>query len=263
MSAGLSARLCLLSLHRCCWLLSSGTSTTVVLGPFQGKRGAPLKRPFTVLWFSDTCALCWKRNFVIPRETLMCFLSWQLKQYPDVGYVPASWGLCTQVSDIAKLLQSKCNFGTMLKLTWYTKVWPEGVRSKHRFSSAGTGISTQQTSQTGDNNVWNHHSRIWPPTLRKRPCPCNKAVKLCGSGRQQGKPIVFMDNVGNTLCRRKLDTSYKGLWAFGPDHSSGHHPIAISWGSSSCYSTTCIIHVTCLDNLSNPWNFILIKYLKW
>lgn len=168
-------------------------------------------------------------------------------------------GVCVHKCLIEKLLQSKSNFGTVLKLTWHTKVWPEGVRAKHRFSCAGTGISTQQTSQTGDNNIWNHHSGIWPPTLQKTPCPCSEAVKLCGSGRQQEKLIVFVDNVGNTLCRRS--SSYKGLWASKPDHSSSHHPIAISW-SSSGYSTACIIHVTCLDNLSNPWNLILIKYLK-
>lgn len=151
---------------------------------------------------------------------------------------------------VAKLLQSKSNFGTVLKLTWHTEVWLEGVGSKHRFS-AGAGISTQQISQTGDNNIWNQHSRTWPPTLQKTSCPCNETGKLCGSGRQQEKLIFFVDNVGNALCRRKFDISYKGLWAFRPDHSSSHYPTAISWGSSS-YSTACIIHVTCLDNLSNP-----------
>lgn len=104
-------------------------------------------------------------------------------------------------------------------------------------------------------------SRTWPPTLQETPCPGSEAGKLCRSRRQQEKLIVFVDKVGNTLCQRKLDISFKGLWAFRPDHSSGHHPRAISWGSSS-YSTACIIHVTCLNNLSNPWNLILIKYLK-
>lgn len=159
---------------------------------------------------------------------------------------------------IAKLLQSKSNFGTMLKQTWHTKVWPEGVTPKHRFFPAGTRISTQQVSQTGDNNIWNHHSRTWPPTLQKTPCPCNEAGKLCGSGRRQAKLIVFVDNVRNTLRRRKPDTAFKGLWAFRCDHSSSHHTTAISWGSSS-YSTACIIHVICLHKLSNPWNLILIK----
>lgn len=140
---------------------------------------------------------------------------------------------------ISKLLQSKSNSGTMLKLIWHTK-----VRSQHRLSSAGTGISTQQPSQTGGDNIWNHPCRTWPPTLQKTPWPCNEAGKLCGSGRRQEKQTIFVDNVGYTLCRRKSDISFNGLWAFRPDHSSDHHPIAISWGSSSSSSACCTIHET-------------------
>lgn len=266
MSAELSARLCLLSLRRCCWLLSSGTSTTVVLGPFQGKCGSPLRRPFTVFCGFRTPVPC------AGRETSCKSLWFPVKLYcvsfPGNLSSTQRWvksrppGVCAhKYLMIANLLQRKSNFGTMLKLTWHTKVWPERVRSKHRISSAGTEISAQQTSRTGDNNIWNHHSRTWLPGLQKTPWPCDEAGKLCESGRQQEKLIVFVDNVGNTLCKRKFDISFKGLGAFRPDHSSGHHPTAISWGSSS-YSTACIIHVTCLDNLSNPWNLILINHLK-